>query len=1431
MPGSIGYDQDICFNSAPETLIQTAPPTGGTGSYTYQWQISYDGITFSDIRGARLPNYSPQVLTQTRYYRRNVTSGIENSSGNVVLITVNNNLEAGTISSSQTICFNTVPTPLTQRIPPTGGSSYYSYQWQYSLNKILWYDVQGATGPEYAPPSLITNTYYRYVVTDNSCGTKSSYPVLITVRPDLTSGSIGSDQSICYNTVPALLTNIESPAGGIGTYSYQWQNSADNITWTNITGATDSTYSPPQLTGNTWYRRQVTSGKCSSVISNPVFININPLITDVILHDDMTIDRNTSANLNVEIIGGAPPYIINYARNGIIQTPILNYHDSDNIPTGILSTGEFSYNLISVVDNNGCTYTCSDSEITVTVTPDNTYHYDFTYPDRASFLADGWDFIARDHEYLPRNTEQTSGAVVSFDQLSHPGMIRIPVDEGDLWGNGPNTDNTRNSIFRNLDPTWSSIRIKISSFNPSSNFQQAGLLLYQNDWNYVQITRTYEYGNKITMASEELGGAHVINSINVSDTADIYLRLDREQLTENITGYYSLNGTEWILVGTENHSLPRNPSLAIVTGSSPGGYPNAYFEWAEIRTQMIDELRVYPNNLVFKGTENQILTTTRKIFLFTTLDRNINWSLSVDVPWLNLNKQSGLTTDSVIVGINSLNMATGIHTGHITFQSSQSVLPPVTVPVVAIINPDIPVKPTLWRDNRSGAMSVSVDDGAPSGFEELQRNGYTGTYVSNGFQPPEFYDDYYQAGMELGSHLYSHICQPIKDDIFRGLEIEYNLYGICSYTSQPYNNLITLVWPCGYTNYREQSIAADYFLGARGYAINQLEDPTPENFMKIKSFNTPQGSPPLPPLNLQNYVDLAISEHKWFNLVLHYSTIDEGAIDYSSGKDIWVTSIGTVIKYILQRDRTIFRNYTIETNQISFEASRLAIPSTQYKEFELAFGINDITTLEIDIDDSRALESILVDGVVNQYNTKNINGNIVLFTNVRLEPQVYKTIEVRYYDESFPRIILSSSNLVFNSREGSNPIDQYVNISSNIPDNFTWNVSVGETDPSWLSVNPGSGSGNGLINVSVLTSGLIAGTYQNSISVSSPESINSPQSIIINLTVTPSGIFHYDFTYPDRGSLTADGWDYIATTREGYQRDTEQTADPVSYDQQDHPGVISIPVGEGDLWLTTNNSENTLFRNLPSNWSSIRLFIPVFTPEQPYQKAGLAAYQDDNNYFLISRVFSYSQGFVLESEIDINYPLVNDYFTSSSVSSMYFRIDRDISSNSLTAYYSMNGSFWYSVGPPIIQPLNNPRLAIVTGGSPGVPHPAAEIAWAEVYITESSKANMEYKESSSDIIITGPSWDSFSEEKILNQNYPNPFTEYTNIEFCLLADGLVTMDIFNSAGKKVDTMINNKLRAGNYRYIWSAGDNPSGIYFVELKIGAKKYRMKMIINN
>lgn len=69
----------------------------------------------------------------------------------------------------------------------------------------------------------------------------------------------------------------------------------------------------------------------------------------------------------------------------------------------------------------------------------------------------------------------------------------------------------------------------------------------------------------------------------------------------------------------------------------------------------------------------------------------------------------------------------------------------------------------------------------------------------------------------------------------------------------------------------------------------------------------------------------------------------------------------------------------------------------------------------------------------------------------------------------------------------------------------------------------------------------------------------------------------------------------------------------------------------------------------------------------------------------------------------------------------------------------------------------------------------------------------------------------------LSQNYPNPFNPSTTIEFSIKEKSNVTLKIFDVNGKKIETLVNNQLGIGSYKYDFNAQNLASGIYFYQLE--------------
>ena len=103
-----------------------------------------------------------------------------------------------------------------------------------------------------------------------------------------------------------------------------------------------------------------------------------------------------------------------------------------------------------------------------------------------------------------------------------------------------------------------------------------------------------------------------------------------------------------------------------------------------------------------------------------------------------------------------------------------------------------------------------------------------------------------------------------------------------------------------------------------------------------------------------------------------------------------------------------------------------------------------------------------------------------------------------------PRIGLSAPSLTFTADEGINPEPQTLTITNTGEGSLSWSAV---DDEGWLSLSPSTGSlGPGQsqsLVVSVSPGALPGGAYEATLTFSDPNSSNSPQSVVVGLTVVP----------------------------------------------------------------------------------------------------------------------------------------------------------------------------------------------------------------------------------------------------------------------------------------------------------------------------------------
>ena len=355
----LSYDT-ICVGGTISSAL-TLNYTGGTGIPSYQWQEF--GI---DLPGEVSSSFTPANFAVTGNYLYTVVlslsgSGCDTDTSQDAIITVVPDPVVTIQPVSDTYCLGASRVD-TLTVSASGGLGSYSYQW-YSdtINSNLGgSQIAGATDSIYVPlVGTIGTTYYYCVISQSGLNCEViSIPAAIVVTPAPTfSTNPDSLQIICLDGALSSLTVAYQ--NGVAGGTYQWYSNTvnSNAGGTLISGATNSSYSPPSNSvGTFYYYCEVTlpSGGCSSITSNvgviivqpdPV-INLHPIPSQTICEGG-TIGSALFAGYTGGV--GAPSY--QWQRNGV---DISSATDSFYLPPSFSSADTVDFSVIINLSGNGC---------------------------------------------------------------------------------------------------------------------------------------------------------------------------------------------------------------------------------------------------------------------------------------------------------------------------------------------------------------------------------------------------------------------------------------------------------------------------------------------------------------------------------------------------------------------------------------------------------------------------------------------------------------------------------------------------------------------------------------------------------------------------------------------------------------------------------------------------------------------------------------------------------------------------------------------------------------------------------------------------------------------------------------------------------------------------------------------------------------------
>ncbi|MGL2967530.1 putative Ig domain-containing protein [Flavobacterium sp. XGLA_31] len=206
---------------------------------------------------------------------------------------------------------------------------------------LKWYlDATGGTALA-ATTLLTTRTYY---VSQTISGvTSERTAVAVTIIPKSVAGTISGAGTICSGSTKTLLVS----ANHVG--SVQWQSSTANTTtgFTDIVGASNTSYNTESLTTTTYFRVVVTNSNCTSAISPAITVTVSPIAVAGIINGGGGTVCKAQLTAAPAVTNSTVLTLADYSGSTLVWKKATSLNGSYTTITGATGTSYTASNLIA----------------------------------------------------------------------------------------------------------------------------------------------------------------------------------------------------------------------------------------------------------------------------------------------------------------------------------------------------------------------------------------------------------------------------------------------------------------------------------------------------------------------------------------------------------------------------------------------------------------------------------------------------------------------------------------------------------------------------------------------------------------------------------------------------------------------------------------------------------------------------------------------------------------------------------------------------------------------------------------------------------------------------------------------------------------------------------------------------------------------------